>query len=475
MQHVFLDSVERTIEEHRLLDKVSLLVLGVSGGADSVAMLFALHQLRERYALNLVVAHLNHRIRGADAQADEDFVRELSASLGLPCITEQVDVPAMSRESGVSLEMAARNARLDFFCRVIRDEKADALAVAHTSDDQVETILLRLFRGCGLLGLSGIPYTNELKGMRIIRPLRDATHQDAERFLNERKHPWREDGSNQDVDFLRNRVRHEVLPLIESRLNPRVRGALLRMSDIVRVDNEWLDGAATHSFKKCVTPGDDPVLSLDRLNRLPLAEQRRIIMKWLAEQHVDQQTLDAESIKRIEHLALAMRGSKSVPLKSGWQVTRVYNKLVLQRSTGNRKATAYQVALEIPGVTRVDEAGLTITTERTQGIVRQKDAQIGTFPLYATLNAAVIGDAAVSVRTWRFGDVFRPLGMDGHKKVQDIFVNRKVPKACRSKWPLVECRGQIIWVPGYQVGKGWELPDEQTPALKITISSSTSS
>ncbi len=471
VRHVFLERVEQTVQEHRLLEGVTRLVVGVSGGADSVAMLFALHHLRGRYPMALTVAHLNHQIRGEDAQADEDFVRELAASLELPCVTEKADVPAMSRESGVSLEMAARNARLDFFRRVVEREKADAVAVAHTSDDQVETILLRLFRGCGLLGLSGIPHTNELKGMRIIRPLRDRTHEEAETFLKERKHPWREDATNQELEFMRNRVRHEVLPLLEKRLNPRVRGALLRMSDIVRVDNEWLDGAAAHSFKKCVGPGEDPVLSLDRLNRLPLAEQRRVIMKWLAEQQVDQKNLDAESIKRIERLALAMQGSKSVPLKSGWRVTRVYNKLVLQRGGGNRK-NGYEVPLVISGVTKLEEAGLLITTELTQGIVREQGAQIGALPLCATLNAAVIGDAPVTVRAWRFGDVFRPLGMEGHKKVQDVFVNRKVPRECRSRWPLLECRGQIIWIPGYQVGKGWELPDDQTPALKITIEQS---
>lgn len=467
-RHAFLEGVERTVEEHGLLKEVSRLVVGVSGGADSVAMLFALHHLRERFPMILTVAHLNHRIRGEDADADEEFVRELSASLGLPCVTEQADVPAMSRASGVSLEMAARNARLDFFRRVVGRERADAVAVAHTSDDQVETILLRLFRGCGLLGLSGMPYTNDLKGLRIIRPLRDATHEDAENFLKERKHPWREDATNRDVEFMRNRVRHEVLPLLEKRLNPRVRTALLRMSDIVRVDNEWLEGAAAHSFRKCVGPGDDPALSLDRLNRLPLAEQRRVIMKWLAQQQVEQQNLDAESIRRIEQLALAMRGSKSVPLKSGWRVTRVYNKLVLQRGGGNRK-NGYEVTLNVPGVTRLEEAGLVITVERTQGVVRQKGAKIGVLPLCATLNAAVIGDAPLRVRGWRFGDVFCPLGMDGRKKVQDIYVNRKVPRDVRSRWPLLECRGQIVWVPGYQVGKGWELPDDQTPALKITI------
>ena len=469
MQYAFLESVERTIEGYRLLEGVSRLVAGVSGGADSVAMLFALHHLRERYALTLIAAHLNHQIRGADAQADEDFVRELAASLDIPCISEKADVPALAKASGVSLEMAARYARLDFFRRTARTEQADAVAVAHTSDDQVETILLRLFRGCGLLGLSGIPYTNELNGLRIIRPLRDVTHQDAELFLKERKHPWREDGTNQETDYLRNRVRHEVLPLIEKRLNPRVRGALLRMSDIVRVDNEWLDGAASHSFKKCVVPGDDPALKLDRLNQLPLAEQRRIIMKWLAGQQVDQQTLDAESIRRIEQLALAVRGSKTVPLKAGWRVTRVYDKLVLQRGGEGRKTHSFSVEIAVPGETRIPEAGLIVTTEQTRGIVRQKGAQIGRLPVCATINADVIGASPVTVRTWRFGDVFRPLGMEGHMKVQDIFVNRKVPRDCRCLWPLVECRSQIIWMPGYQVGKGWELPDDQTNAIKITI------
>jgi tRNA(Ile)-lysidine synthase len=465
----FLSRITQTIKEQHLLDGINRLVVGVSGGADSVALLCGLTALKNLCPAELVVAHLNHMIRGYDAQADEEFVQELAGTLGLRCLTDRCDVPQMSRDGGISIEMAARDARHAFFAQVIEQEKADGVAVAHTADDQVETILLRLFRGCGLLGLSGIPYSNEIRGMRIIRPLRDVTHQDAERFLLERGRSWREDESNQQDDYMRNRVRHEVLPMLEDRMNPRVRSALLRMSDIVRADNDWLDRTTGRDYESVAGIGRAEALSVKKLNRLPLGEQRRVIMKWLAEQHVDQRSLDAESIRRIKQLADAVRGTKSIPLKSGWQVVRVYDELVLQRRSQARKSRGYQEEVAIPGLTALTRHGLAVTVEETRGIIRQKGARIGELPLVATVSAEAVGDAPLYVRSWRFGDVFRPLGLDGHKKVQDVFVNRKVPRACRATWPLFECRGEIIWIPGYQIAKGWELHSEEQPALKITV------
>ena len=470
MQHM-LKKLEQTIQEQRLLEGVTRLLVGVSGGADSVALITALVQLQEALGVTLVVAHLNHLIRGEDAEADERFVHELAESLSLRCVSARVDVPALCRGGGVSLEMAARNARQAFFADMLTQEQCEAVAVAHTADDQVETILLRLFRGCGLLGLSGIPYRNVVKGCVIVRPMRDVTHAEAVHFLQQRNRPWREDATNQDTDFMRNRVRHEILPMLEKRMNPKVRGALLRMSDIVRADNDWLDLAAGNSFTNCCLPGSgkNAALSIERLNRLPLAEQRRVIMKWLADQHVDHLSLDLDAIRRIEQLTMARKGSKAVSLKAGWQVTRIYNRLVIQRKNSARNLKAYRVELILPGTTDCREYGFVAETEQSTGIIRQKNTRIGTYPLTVTLNAEEVKYAPLYVRSWRYGDVFNPLGMEGHKKVQDIFVDRKVPRTLRAVWPLVECRGQLVWIPGYQIAQGWELPGQDAAAVKITL------
>jgi len=246
-----LAQLQNTIRKHRLLSFGEHVLVAVSGGADSVALLCALRDLSPSLGLRLTVAHLNHRIRGRAADRDAAFVRRLARRLKAPVALGRTDVPHLAKREGLSLEMASRKARYDFLAAAARKVKAHVIATAHTADDQAETVLLKLIRGAGPKGLAGIPLEATLRKTRIVRPLLEVSRDAIVAFLRERSESWREDETNRDESFQRNKVRHRILPLLESELNPQVRTALRRTADILREEDGWLDSLAASLLASC--------------------------------------------------------------------------------------------------------------------------------------------------------------------------------------------------------------------------------
>ncbi len=464
-----LKKIGETIRQHRMLVPGQHVLVAVSGGADSVALAYALHHLESRFRLRLTIAHLNHGIRGGAADADAHFVRELAWRLGLPCVVEKTDVPRLAREQSISLEMAAREARYRFLVRTAQAHHCSVLATAHTADDQVETILLKLARGTGPQGLSGIPYVAEREGVVIIRPLREVTHREAVHFLRRHGLAWREDASNKDLDFLRNRVRHEVLPLLESRLNPGIRGALLRTAAILREENAWFDSIARDLLQCCVDDAHFHVLKADMLGREPLAARRRIVRLWLMANGVDPEIVDFTALDRIEGLIRDLRGTREAPLGGGWTIVARYKTLTLERGA-RTQAAPFRQLLAVPGETLVAERGLRITVQRERGRAGGgEQARVGHYPADVWLGAGAVGRSALVLRSWRPGDRIRPLGLGGSKKLQDIFTDEKVPRHQRSAVPVLECRGEVVWVAGYRVARGWEVQGARGPSLRVRV------
>ena len=240
MSRYMLEKTQHSVRKHGLIRRGQHVLVAVSGGADSVAMLLALDELKRLLGIRLTVAHLNHHIRGNEAKKDAEFVRKLAAGLKIPFVGGDADVPRLAKSRGLSIEMAAREARYEFLADAARKKGADVIATAHTADDQAETVLLKLCRGAGSRGLSGIPRETTINGVRVVRPLLDVTRVEIESFLRRKKQAWREDRTNRDTAYLRNRVRHELLPMLESKLNPGIREALLRTADILREEDDLL-------------------------------------------------------------------------------------------------------------------------------------------------------------------------------------------------------------------------------------------
>ena len=456
------------IRQHALLRPGESVLVAVSGGADSVALLHVLHTLAKRQRWALTVAHLHHGLRAA-ADGDAAFVSDLARRLGVPCVVSRVRVAALAKRCGISVEMAAREARYAFFARTAKNVGAAVVAVAHTADDQAETVLLRLIRGAGPAGLAGIPRMSDHHGLRIVRPLLDFTRHDVLAHLNAHDLGWREDESNLDQLIPRNRVRHELLPLLEREFNPRVREAVLRASRLIRDDNAFLDVVAAglrRSFGKDLGVNE---IDVEQVQACTPALRRRVLRLWLRDAGVPESGLEFETIERLSAFMAQVGSSRLFVLSDGWRVVRGSAAFRVDRPV-KPSVRPVRVRLQIPGETVVAGLGLRIRAELGPGVVRERGGGPGCLPARASLNAAAWRSRAVYVRTWRPGDRLQPFGLAGTKKVQDILVDAKTPREVRGRIPLIECGGELVWLPGYRIARGWEVPADAPTALQLTIS-----
>lgn len=422
-------TIRETIDRKKLIPDGIQVVVGVSGGADSVALLRILHEL----GIPLIAAHLNHQLRGADADGDEAFVRALAEELHLPLRVKAVDVKALAASAGLSIEMAARQARHHFFAEF---ENA-VIALAHHADDQVETFILKLVRGAGPDGLCGMPFVQQLGPLRLIRPMLNCSRAEIHDWLRARGFSWREDASNTDETFLRNRIRHRVLPLL-AELNPNVSNTILRSMDILREESEWMDLS--------MADGRWPIADL------PLAAQRRGLRKWLFENGVE--NVSFEAVEGILGLMKKGEGTTLYELNGSQRVVVEY---------GQPRVESDALPTPCPE--------WNLTTERGFGWKRDRADALGTLPAEASFNAAKVGDAPIEVRTFRPGDRMTPLGVKGSRKLQDIFTDLKLPRAQRDRVPLVVCHGEIIWLPGYRIAADWAVPSSTAEAVHVTLKS----
>jgi len=420
----FPKTIQKSIEHHQLIPAGAKVVVGVSGGADSVALARAFHSL----GISFTAAHLNHQLRGAESDKDEDFVR----NLGFPVVVKSVDVRKLAAESGQSLEMVARQARHDFFAEFCEDT---VIALAHHADDQAETFLLKLARGAGTEGLGGMAFSQTIGRLRLIRPMLNIPRSKILQWLKENQFTWREDASNSDEAFLRNRVRHTVLPMLERELNPNIRETILRTMDILRAENEWMEELEIGNWK--LETG------------VPLAVRRRGLRKWLFEQGVESVGFDA--VEKILELMERGEGTTVFELNAQQRVVVEYGVPRLEWA-GRQESLPYELIIE-------------------KGTGWRKDLGngAGSLPAEASVDAEMVGNAPITVRCFEPGDRMEPWGMEGSRKLQDIFTDQKIPRAQRSSIPVVVCRGEIIWIPGYRIARSWAVKSHHDAAVHLKI------
>jgi tRNA(Ile)-lysidine synthase len=459
-----LARVIHTVHDHDLIPAGCHVVAGVSGGADSVALLYALHHLRPRLSFSLTAVHVHHGLRGAEADADAEFVQLLAWRLGVPCVVEKVPVSALARRGKISLEMAGRAARYACFARLARALGADRVATAHHADDQVETLLLRLLRGTGLQGLGGMACETTINGLRIIRPMLHVRHADAIAFLRAHGLAWREDASNTDVALLRNRVRRDVLPMLEAHFGAAVRANMVRTAQALRDDQAWLDQLA-EKWRRTVIGAAGEVRELP-LKRMPAAARRRILVAWLMERGVPAERLDFAGWTRVETWLAGDAPRLSLP--GARLLTRERGVLSLAVATAV-PAPAAEFQVTVPGVGRDDAWGVELRASMSRGFVRAPEPRPGPGSFTAFLAAAFVNDAPLVVRTRRAGDRIRPLGLRGTIKVQDVLVDLKVPRALRDQLPLVTCRDEVVWLPGYRLAHAARVPRAQSPIVRLDL------
>ncbi len=433
-----LSKVVRTIREQQLFQADDTLIVALSGGADSTALLDLLNRL-PGFNPRLVVAHLNHCLRGSESDADEAFCRKLAEKYEVPYENRRVDVKYLAKSEGLNLEDAGRRARMNFLDLVREKHGAAAIVTAHHSDDQAETILMRLLRGSGMTGLCGIPYRNQ-RG--YIRPLLNAAREEIVQYLQERGLDWREDASNLDTSFMRNRIRHELLPLLEQ-YNPAVRRTLISTAAILSDEDELLDALAEQAFSSLWSGhGSDYVCSIVEIKAYPIALRRRILRYACRRLAGNLDRFNLGHIESILQMLDSPRPNSRLSLPQSISAVREYDRLLLRLRTEGSLGDSGEVLIKAPGHYRLPDGGsLQVAISSTPLDFHDLSAGSACFNINKT-------PFPWRVRTFRPGDRMTPLGMTGRKKVKDIFIDKKVPLSERKCIPLVFCGDDLIWIAG---------------------------
>lgn len=419
--------------------------VAVSGGADSVALLRVLLELRSELGVVLSVVHLNHCLRGAESDTDEQFVNDLAAHFDLPFFSARRDVRAHAAEKKLSIETAAREVRYQYFGELLCKGEFNKLATAHTLDDQAETVLLKLTRGAGTRGLAGIYPKVAVAGFQapqsreqaIVRPLLSVERRDLEQYLRHIQQPWREDSTNAQLHHTRNRIRHEILPRLCAEVNPQVRRTLAEVSEIARAEEEfWQAEVQPHLSAAWSRSAGGGTLRSSILDGLPLALRRRLVRAA-----AESLSLSLE-FKQVEEV-LGLAESTRTVLRDGWVALRQRESIRFECS-GPVTVDDYEYELPIPGRIELPQAGLAIDT-----IILDGKGDTTSYNPDHVLDAGFA--SGLLVRNWRAGDRFWPAHSKQSKKVKEVLQDRHITGDEKKAWPVIASGEDVVWLRGFGV------------------------
>jgi tRNA(Ile)-lysidine synthase len=461
-----VERVRETIERHRMISPRDTVLAAVSGGPDSVAMLHILAGLRSDFGFELRVAHLDHRFRGEASRDDATFVRDLAARLGLEYTCEEVNVPEFVLVNRMSKQDAARMLRYRFLEKTAKLHYCQRIATGHTADDQAETVLMRVIRGAGPDGLAGIPPKRD---GTIIRPLIAVWRSEIEGYLAAHGQSYRTDASNLESEYVRNRVRNELLPLLAT-YNPNIKRTLVTLGTVMADVSSHLARLTDEAVREVVLRARMGQFALDltKLTGYDEALQRSLFRRLFESLRPDLAPLSFHHVEKL--LSLVKRGEvgASVELPSGGQARLEHGCLVLSHGAGPSEVIERE--LPVPGDVTFSEAALRVTA----GIVHGRKPP---------LRPEEVGDSVayfdwdevrppLSVRGRREGDRFRPFGLDGTKSLKEYFIDEKVPASLRSAVPLVCDRSGLLWVVGLRRSAAAPVTGETKTILTLEAHSS---
>ncbi|MDX1520344.1 MAG: tRNA lysidine(34) synthetase TilS [Anaerolineae bacterium] len=482
-------------QKHSLLSPNDRIVVGVSGGPDSLCLLHVLNTVAGQFGLQVAVAHLNHQLR-AEAAADQDFVEKISADWQLPVFVATENVTELAHRQNKSIEAAARLARYEFLYRIAVKTGARSIAVGHNADDQTETILMHLIRGSGLDGLQGMqpkvairrlitpPQATGAASLQedpfLIRPLLDTPRTEIEAYCHKNGLAPRRDHSNQDPTFLRNRIRHHLLPELQT-YNPNFRATTRRLANIVGAEIEHLEAEVEDKWPEIVKTESPGKIEFDlkKWAGLTLALQRRMFRLAIKRVKGDSKDLGFEHLEAALATISTGQTGASVPLPANLQLTISYDTLALTNDTamptpnlplGPYLLANQQVTIGIPGVTKLPDTNWHLYTTLLDKSQVDRAGAVEQTGREAYLDARIVGAHPI-LRTRQAGDTFTPSGLEYHtKKLKDYFIDQKIPAAQRDFIPiLVNQSHQILWVCGYRLAENALVRPDTTSVVHLTF------
>lgn len=449
------------VRQYKLIEENDNIVIGLSGGADSMALLYVLLELQEKIDFKILIAHVNHGVRGDDALGDQKFVEEQAKKLNIPYYTKDVDMVGYGREKGITSEEAGRELRYGFFRHILKDVGGGKIAVAHNKNDQAETLIMRFMRGTGVDGLKGMEYISG----DIIRPILGINRADIEEYIEENNIEIVTDMTNFQPIYNRNKIRLELIPYIEENFNPNIIEAMWRMSEISAIDSAYLEEETEKKYMNLVKSEDVGRIVLDANGFLNLhtSMSQRIIRNSILRVGGSLQGVSEAQISNAMDLIESKETGKEVHLSNNISIKTNYDEVIVQiRSCEDQKD--YNYAFDYPGLVNFDHIGYYFDIDilsREEYLDEKKSARVRYFDMDKI-------NGNLRLRNRKNGDRFVPFGMKGSKKIKDYFIDEKIPKDLRDKIPLIVDKESILWVIGYRTDEKYRITDKTRHILKIS-------
>ena len=447
-----LEQVRSTIHRHSMVAQGDRVIVSVSGGPDSTALLHMLHRLSGELGLTLHVFHMDHGLRGPDSAADAAYVCDFAERLGLPCTVVALPPGELKHQAG-SLQANARAARYEALAALAQKIGATKVALGHNRDDQAETVLMRFLRGAGTRGLAGIPPVRTEGSLTYIRPLLELPRNDIETYCRQHELFARLDQSNLSPAYFRNRLRLELLPHLAATYNPAIRENLAQLAAVMRDEDAFLDTLAEESLQRCLASGEGVALVGSVLLGEPPALARRVVRLAARRIAGPGYDLGLDPVTRVLEAAGRPAGTVEISLPDGFSALVEYGVVRFRQSRTEPSVPDLSWPLTVPGLTLVPELGLEVTAQ-FQGTPHG--------PLEAAFDSTAL-PGPLTIRCWHPGDRIYPTGMNGSKKVQDLLTDAKVPKRLRNQVPLLVAGTEVLWVIGHRLDRRFlAAPDAQS-------------
>jgi tRNA(Ile)-lysidine synthase len=453
-----------TIRKHNLIKNGDILVVGVSGGPDSICLLHVLFKLSEELKINIAAAHINHMLRGEESDSDQKYVESICDKLRIKLFAKAFDVEQIAIQRRISLEEAGRDCRYLYFSEVAELSGASKIAIAHNRNDQAETVLMHIIRGTGLDGLRGMEYVRE----NVIRPLLDVPREDIEKYCEDNLLFPRTDSSNLKDVYTRNKIRLGLIPYINDAFSTNITESIFKMAALIKDDHNFIEQSASKLYNQCVLKREAKRISLDitKLSGFHKAMVKRIIRIALDELKGSLKGIESVHVKDICDLAYCGRTGAQLHLPDNVIVERSYDVLSFFYGEEISKASGFNKLIGIPGSTIVEDNNTILTASVFVNIISLEAVQINQKSLTQLFDYEKL-KVGINIRSRNNGDVFNPYKSPGTKKLKEYFIDNKIPRDKRDEIPLVAKNNEIVWIIGYKISDKFKVTENTKSILKL--------